>query len=80
MLEMVYTRFEQECRSLAHVRQKIDKSGGKRNIYIFLTLFELFSALFYPSPLLPKSLGFLRLIRSLYNAKFILFYLVFKVE
>jgi len=25
----------------------------------------------YPSPLLPKSSGFLRLIRSLHNAKFI---------
>jgi hypothetical protein len=27
----------------------------------------------YPSPLLPKSSGFLRLIRSLHNAKFISF-------
>jgi hypothetical protein len=34
MLEMVYTGFEQECRSLAHVRQKIDKSGGERNIFL----------------------------------------------
>jgi hypothetical protein len=34
VLKMVYTRFEQECRSLAHVRQKIDKSGGERNIFL----------------------------------------------
>jgi hypothetical protein len=52
----------------------------EKEICFSKTLFELFSALFYPSPLLPKSPGFLRLIRSLYNAKFIPFYLVFKVE
>ena len=75
VLEMVYTRFEQECRSLAHVRQKIDKSGGKRNIYIFFNpVWAVFCSL-YPSPLLPKLSGFLRLIRSLHNAKFIPFFM-----
>jgi hypothetical protein len=42
-----------------------------------LSCFLLF---FYPSPLLPKSSGFLRLIRSLHNAKFIPFDRVFKGE
>jgi len=60
--------------------RRLTKAEEKEIYIYFLTLFELFSALFYPSPLLPKSLGFLRLIRSLYNAKFIPFYLVFKVE
>jgi len=53
--------------------------ANERNIFL-KTLFEMFSALFYPSPLLPKSSGFLRLIRSLHNAKFIPFYRVFKGE
>jgi hypothetical protein len=37
--------FWTECRSLAHIRQKIDKSTEK-NILFYETLFELFSALF----------------------------------
>jgi len=37
--------FWTECRSLAHICQKIDKST-ERNILFFETLFELFSALF----------------------------------
>jgi hypothetical protein len=37
--------FLTECRSVAHVCWKIDKSGGERNIF-FQTLFELFSTLF----------------------------------
>jgi hypothetical protein len=50
--------------------RKLTKAEEKE-IFFFLTLFELFSALFILSPLLPKLSGFLRLIRSLHNAKFI---------
>jgi hypothetical protein len=50
--------------------RKLTKAEEKE-IFFFRTLFELFSALFILSPLLPKLSGFLRLIRSLHNAKFI---------
>jgi hypothetical protein len=69
--------FRTKCKSVAHICWKFDKNG-ERNIYLFIlffsffeTLFELFSASLYPSPLLPKSSGFLRLTRGLHNAKFI---------
>ena len=47
---------------------------AQKEIYFFESLVRaVFYFCFYPSPLLPKSSGFLRLIRSLHNAKFIPF-------
>jgi hypothetical protein len=43
---------------------KLTKAEEKE--IFFRTLFELFSTLFIPPPLLPKALGFFRLIRSLH--------------
>jgi hypothetical protein len=66
--------FWTKCRSLAHICQKIDKST-ERNILFFLNLVWAVFCSFYPSPLLPKSSGSLRLIRSLHNAKLVLFFI-----
>ena len=61
--------FWTECRSLTHVCWKIDKNR-ERNIFFRNPVWAVFCSL-YPSPLLPKSSGFLRLISSLHNAKFV---------
>jgi len=61
--------FWTKCRSLAHVCWRIDKSR-ERNIF-FRNLVWVVLCSLYPSPLLPKSSGFLRLTRGLHNAKFV---------
>jgi len=52
----------------------------EKEIFFFEPCLSCFLLFFILPLLLPKSSGFLRLIRSLHNAKFVPFYLVFKVE
>jgi len=65
--------FRTKCKSVAHICWKIDKNR-ERNIYLFIyfrnPVWAVFCSL-YPSPLLPKSSGFLRMTRGLHNAKFV---------
>jgi hypothetical protein len=68
--------FRTKCKSVAHIAGKLTKMEREIFIYLFIYLFfsrnpvwAVFCSL-YPSPLLPKSSGFLRLTRGLHNAKF----------
>jgi hypothetical protein len=56
VLETVYTSFEQ-CRSLAHIRQKIDKST-ERNILFFLKPYLSCFLLFLSFPFTTKIIRF----------------------
>ena len=65
--------FRTKCKSVAHICWKIDKKWREKYLFIYFfrnPVWAVFCSL-YPSPLLPKSSGFLRLTRGLHNAKFV---------